>query len=138
MQDARVPMGRSYVLCPACSARINIFKSPQAGSVITNLTGLRFLGEGDGLMERFCEPGELWRVIDVVEPCPDKGRGRSCERDNRGRCPNQRLVVRLRQEKTVYKTCMYRKGCRIFDRGRRSAVGERGVPSDAGVVSADE
>jgi hypothetical protein len=138
VQDAKIPMGRSYVVCPTCTVRINIFKGPQAGSTITNLTGLRFLGEGDGLMERFCEPGELWRVIDVVHPCPDKGRGRSCERENKGRCPNQRLVVRLRHERTLYKTCMYRKGCRIFDKGKRSPVGERGISTGSTPVPTDE
>jgi DNA-directed RNA polymerase subunit RPC12/RpoP len=136
--DAKVPVGRSYIVCPRCSSRINIFKTPQAGSIITNLTGLRFLGEGDDLTERFCEPGEMWRVVDVVNPCPDKGRGRSCELENKGRCPNQRLVVRLRRDKTLYKTCLYRKGRRIFDKGKRSPVGERGFSSGSNPVPADE
>jgi hypothetical protein len=138
MSDVKIPMGRSYIICPACSVRINIFKSPQTGSIITNLTGLRFLGEGDGLMERFCEPGELWRVMEVVQPCPDKGRGRDCERENRGRCPNQRLVVRLRRERTLYKTCMYRRGRRIFDKGKRSPIGDRNLFSDAAPAPAEE
>jgi hypothetical protein len=136
--DAKVPVGRSYIVCPTCSARINIFKTPQAGSIITNLTGLRFLGEGDDFMERFCEPGELWRVVDIGHPCPDKGRGRSCEMENKGRCPNQRLVVRLRRDKTLYKTCLYRKGRRIFDKGKRSPVGQRGFSSGSNPVPADE
>jgi len=97
--------------------------------VVTNLTGLRFLGSGDDLLDRFCEPGEMWRVVEVLEPCPDKGKGRHCELENRGRCPNQRLVVRLRRDKTLYKTCLYRKGRRIFEKGERSPVGERGVSS---------
>jgi hypothetical protein len=127
--DARVPVGRSYIICPECAQRINIFKSVSVGAVVTNLLGLRFLGDGDGLLDRFCEPGEMWRVVDVVEPCPDKGKGRSCEMENRGRCPNQRLVVRLRRDRTLYKTCLYRKGRRIFDKGGRSPVGNRGISS---------
>ncbi len=127
--DGKVPIGRSYIVCPKCECRINIFKSFKVGSTVKNLTGLRFLGDSDDLSERFCEPGELWRVIDVVEPCPDKGKGRACEQENRGRCPNQRLVLRLSREKTVYKTCLYRKGRRIFDKGGRPPVGDRGVSS---------
>jgi len=127
--DAKVPVGRSYIICPECAARINIFKSVGVGAVVTNLTGLRFLGAGDDLLDRFCEPGEMWRVVEVLEPCPDKGKGRHCELENRGRCPNQRLVVRLRRDKTLYKTCLYRKGRRIFEKGERSPVGERGVSS---------
>ncbi len=125
--DAKVPVGRSYIICPECTARINIFKSVSAGAVVTNLTGLRFFGAGDGLLDRFCEPGEMWRVVEVVEPCPDKGKGRTCEIENKGRCPNQRLVVRLHRDKTLYKTCLYRRGRRIFDKGYRSPVGNRAI-----------
>jgi len=138
VSESKVPVGRSYIVCPKCSSRINIFKTVQAGAIITNLTGLRFMGEGDGLTERFCEPGELWRVVDVVQPCPDKGSGRSCEEENKGRCPNQRLVVRLRRDKMLYKTCLYRKGRRIFAKGKRSPVGDRGFSSGSCPVPVDE
>ncbi len=128
LRDERVPLGKSYILCPRCRSRINIFKGVKAGSVLTNLTGVRFSGSADELMERFCEPGEFWRVVKVLQPCPEKGKGRSCEMENKGRCPNQRLMVRLRFEKTVYKTCLYRKGRRIFGKGDTAPVG-RGVMS---------
>jgi hypothetical protein len=131
--DAMVPVGRSYIVCPGCGSRINIFKSLRIGAVVTNLTGLRFLGSDDGLLDKFCEPGEVWKVVEVVEPCPDRGRGRACEEENQGRCPNQRLVVRLRRDKTLYKTCLYRKGRRIFDKEKRSPVGDRGVSSGCDV-----
>ena len=129
LPDGKVPVGRSYVLCPTCNQRINIFKGVRIGSIIKNLIGLRFLGDNDDLNDRFCEPGELWRVVNIVEPCPDKGRNRACERENYGRCPNQRLVVRLRRDKTIYKTCLYRRGRRIFDKGGRSPVGNTGISS---------
>ena len=130
LPDEKVPVGRSYVVCPRCSSRINIFMSVRPGAVVTNLTGLRFLGNNEDLNDRFCDPGELWRVVEVVEPCPDKGKGRACEVENRGRCPNQRLVIRLRGDKTRYKTCLYRQGRRVFDKNRRAPVGNRGVSSD--------
>ena len=123
LPDQRIPLGRSYILCPGCNSRINIFKGVRTGGVLINLTGLRFSGCSDELMERFCEPGELWRVINVLQPCPDKGKGKPCELENMGRCPNQRLVVRLRSEKSLYKTCLYRKGRRIFDKSDDSPVG---------------
>ncbi|AFM24193.1 hypothetical protein [Desulfomonile tiedjei] len=122
-----MPVGRSYILCPTCNSRINIFKGVRIGSVIRNLVGLRFLADKDGLNDRFCEPGESWRVVNIVEPCPDRGKGRACESENHGRCPNQRLVVRLRRDNIVYKTCLYRRGVRIFDRESRTPVGNTGV-----------
>lgn len=125
LPDEKVPVGRSYVICPRCSSRINLFMSVRPGAVVTNLTGLRFLGDTQDLDDRFCDPGELWRVVEVVEPCPDKGKGRACEVENRGRCPNQRLVIRLRGGKTQYKTCLYRQARQIFDKNRRAPVGDR-------------
>ncbi len=129
LPDDKVPVGKSYIVCPRCNSRINIFMSVTPGAVVTNLSGLRFLGDNDDLNDRFCDPGELWRVVEVVEPCPDRGKGRACEVENRGRCPNQRLVIRLRGDKTRYKTCLYRQGRRIFDKNRRPPVGNRGVSS---------
>ena len=129
LPDDRVPIGRSYIVCPKCNSRINIFVSVAPGATLTNLAGLRFLGDNENLNERFCDQGELWRVVEVVEPCPDKGKGRACEAENRGRCPNQRLVIRLRGDKTRYKTCLYRQGRRIFAKNRRSPVGNSGVSS---------
>ena len=125
LPDEKVPVGRSYVICPRCSARINLFMSVRPGAVVTNLTGLRFLGDTEDLDDQFCDPGELWRVVEVVEPCPDKGKGRACEVENRGRCPNQRLVIRLRGGKKQYKTCLYRQARQIFDKNRRPPVGDR-------------
>jgi hypothetical protein len=91
------------------------------------------------LNERLAESGELWRVMDVVEPCPDKGKGRSCEGDNRGRCPNQRLVVRLSRDKKLYKTCLYRGGRRIFDKGYgRMPVGNCTLTSGSRSIERDE
>jgi DNA-directed RNA polymerase subunit RPC12/RpoP len=129
LPDEKVPVGRSYVVCPRCGSRINIFMSVRPGAVVTNLTGLRFLANNDDLEDRFCDPGELWRVLEVVEPCPDRGKGRACEKENRGRCPNQRLVIRLRGDKIRYKTCLYRQGRRIFDKNRRPPVGDRPLSS---------
>jgi len=74
-------------------------------------------------------------VIRVVEPCPDRGKGRACELENRGRCPNQRLVVRLSHNKTLYKTCLYRRGRKIFDKGWRPAVGSK--PTSSGCDYSD-
>jgi len=85
------------------------------------------MADGSGLMERYCEPGEQWRVIDVMHPCPERGKHRACELENKGRCPNQRLVLRLRREKVLYKSCLYRKGRKIFEKGGRIPVGVRGV-----------
>ncbi len=106
-----------------------MFKGVAVGSVITNVVNLRFLATSGVLEERFAEAGELWRVVNVIEPCPDKGKGRSCEAENRGRCPNQRLVVRLSRDTTIYKTCMYRRGRKIFDRGGRAPVGSCALTS---------
>ena len=122
------------MLCPNCHCRINIFKSVAIGSIVKNLTNLRFLGGEDNFNDRFCEAGEMWRVVDVVEPCPDKGKGRSCEAHNKGRCPNQRMVIRLSRDITLYKTCLYRNGRRIFDIGGRSPVGNCAVTSGSQTI----
>jgi predicted Zn finger-like uncharacterized protein len=127
--DQKIPVGRSYVVCPSCKVRINIFKGLGIGSVITNLVNLRFLASSGELEERFAEAGETWRVVNVIEPCPDKGKGRACELTNKGRCPNQRLVVRLSRDTTLYKTCLYRGGRRIFDKGGRAPVGSCALTS---------
>jgi hypothetical protein len=111
-----------------------MFKGVAVGSVITNVVNLRFLASCGVLEERFAEAGELWRVVNVIEPCPDKGKGRSCETENRGRCPNQRLVVRLSRDTTIYKTCMYRRGRKIFDRGGRAPVGSCALTSGSMTV----
>ena len=124
-----VPVGRSYVVCPNCSTRITIFKGVKVGATVRNVVGIRFSGGFDELSDRYCEPGELWRVVEIIEPCPDKGQGKSCEMDNEGRCPNQRMVLRLRGEKALYKTCLYRKRRKIFDRGGHAPVGERSPSS---------
>lgn len=129
LADNRIPIGRSYIVCPRCVARINIFKGVCAGSIITNLVNLRFLGSGGNLEERFAEVGDLWRVVDVIEPCPDKGKGRACEAENKGRCPNQRLIVRLSRDTVIYKTCLYRGGRKIFERGGRAPVGSCALTS---------
>jgi hypothetical protein len=129
LTNIRIPVGRSYVICPKCNSRINLFKSVAVGSIVRNLMNLRFLGGDNKFNDRFCEAGEMWRVVDVVEPCPDKGKGRSCEAQNRGRCPNQRMVVRLSRDSTLYKTCLYRNGRRIFDLGGRNPVGNCAVTS---------
>ena len=128
--DKRIPTGRSYFLCPQCEARINIFKSLPVGCQVVNLAGLRFFRHSDEFHEEHCEPGELWRVVDVVEPCPDKGKNRSCELENRGRCPNQRLILRLSRDRTLYRSCMYRNGRKIFERTTRSPVGAQIPISD--------
>jgi hypothetical protein len=104
--------------------------------VLRNLAGLRFSGSADELMERFCEPGEFWRVVKVLQPCPEKGKGRACELENKGRCPNQRLMVRLRFEKTVYKTCLYRRGRRIFEKGDTAPVGRQALSTGVGLPEA--
>lgn len=102
---------------------MNIFKGPPTGATLQNLVGVRFLGEAGDLVDRFCEPGEQWRVVNVVEPCPDRGTGKACELENHGRCPNQRLYVKLPNEHAVYRTCLYRKGRRLFDKDYRLPVG---------------
>ncbi len=130
LSDDKIPLGKSYILCPSCNSRITIFKGVRAGSVLMNLTGLRFSGSAKELLERFCERGELWRVINVVQPCPEKGKGKPCEIENMGRCPNQRLIVRLRSEKDLYKTCLYRRGRRIFEKSDDAPVGRVPISSD--------
>jgi len=137
--DDKIPIGKSYLLCPECQSRINIFKGFPVGALIENLTGVRFFAEDEGLSDSHCEPRELWRVVDVIQPCPDKGKDRSCERDNRGRCPNQRLILRLHKDKnrSLFKTCLYRKGRRIFDKAGRTPVGKT-HPSTGVEVDEDE
>ncbi len=123
--SSRLPYGRSYTQCPGCGIRLNIFKGFRVGQLIRNLAGIRFLrSDGNiGLDEEYCDPGENWRVEAIVEPCPDKGKARSCEMDNFGRCPNQRMVVRLSGDKRLHKTCMYRGGRKIFAVEDRMPVG---------------
>jgi hypothetical protein len=125
LPDEKIPIGRSYTQCPKCEARINIFKGFPVGALVQNQAGLRFLRGEDELYEEYCEPGELWRVVEVIQPCPDKGTGRACELENKGRCPNQRLILRLTRDKILYKTCLYRKGRRIFDKAGRTPVGKQ-------------
>jgi hypothetical protein len=124
--DDKIPIGKSYLLCPECKSRINIFKGFPIGALVENLTGVRFFAEAEGLSDRHCEPRELWRVVDVIQPCPDMGKGRTCERENRGRCPNQRIILRLHKDRntSLFKTCLYRKGRRIFDKAGRTPVGK--------------
>lgn len=123
ISDWEIPVGRSYFICPTCESRINIFKGLRPGALVVNVVGLRFLREGDELNEQYCEPGELWRVVKVTQPCPDKGHSLDCELENRGRCPNQRLLMRLDRDNTLYRTCLYRKGRKIFDKSARIPVG---------------
>jgi len=136
MPDQEIPVGRSFMVCPQCQARINIFKGFPVGAIVQNLSGLRFMRNDGELCEHYCEPGELWRVVDVISPCPDKGRGRSCEAENSGRCPNQRIILRLRRDKILYKTCLYRKGRRIFDSAKRTAVGQQ--PTSSSIFPEDD
>lgn len=131
LTDTRVPIGRSYLLCPSCGARVSIFKGVIAGATVQNLLGVRFIDDSQDLHDRFCEPGEQWRVVQVVQPCPEKGKGRPCELENLGRCPNQRLYVRLPRETVIYRTCLYRKGRQIFGRDYRLPVG-RSTPVTTG------
>lgn len=121
--ERKIPIGRSYFLCPKCDSRINIFKGLRPGTLVTNLVGVRFFRDGDEFHEEYCEPGELWRVEQVTQPCPDKGDDKACELNNKGRCPNQRLLVRLERNKMIYRTCLYRNGRRIFDKTSRVPVG---------------
>jgi hypothetical protein len=123
--DSKIPIGRSFFLCPHCHARINIFKGLKPGTLVTNLVGVRFLREGEEFHEEHCDPGELWRVVQVTQPCPDRGDDKECETKNRGRCPNQRLILRLDRDKMLYRTCLYRNGRRIFDKTSRVPVGSR-------------
>jgi DNA-directed RNA polymerase subunit RPC12/RpoP len=125
LPDGKVPIGRSYILCPRCDGRITIYRGLKVGNTVKNLIGVRFLRDDDQMIDEFCEPGELWKVVEVLEPCPEKGTGRACERENFGRCPNQRVVVRLRGDTSLYRTCLYRKGRKIFDRGGHAPVGNR-------------
>ncbi|MDQ7785854.1 MAG: hypothetical protein RDU20_23435 [Desulfomonilaceae bacterium] len=117
--EGKVPIGRSFLLCPRCGSRVNVFKGAQAGAALLNLVGMRFLGDREHLEDRFCEPGEQWRVVSVAEPCPDRGKGKACEIENEGRCPNQRMYIRLPTEHSIYRTCLYRKGRKLFDKDCR-------------------
>lgn len=120
----RVPVGRSFAMCSRCGARVNIFAEPSPGSVMCNLAGVRFIHQTNCLNDVFCEPGELWKVIQVVRPCPDKGKGKACELENRGKCPNQRLLVKpMSLDRTYYRTCLYRKGRKIFEKHVKVPVG---------------
>ncbi len=121
--DQKIPLGRSYILCPSCEQRINIFKGLAEGATVENTVGLRFLRYDEDFHEEFCGPGEMWRVVQAITPCPDKGLHKSCELDNRGRCPNQRLILRLLRDRSLYKSCLYRKGRRIFAKPARTSVG---------------
>lgn len=123
LTDAKVPTGRSYFICGKCKSRINVFKGFQQGSQVTNTVGLRFMRNGEGFHQEYCEPGGLWRVEKVRQPCPYKGEDKSCEEENRGRCPNQLLVLRLERDSALYGTCMYRNGRKIFDKTYRSPLG---------------
>ncbi len=78
---------------------------------------------GDAFDDKYCEPGELWRVVEVVEPCPDRGQDKACEIENHGRCPNQRLLLRLSGDRILHKTCLYRKGKKVFELETRMPVG---------------
>jgi hypothetical protein len=42
------------------------------------------------------------------------------------------MVLRLRGEKSLYKTCLYRKRRKIFDKGGHAPVGER--PPSSGLM----
>lgn len=128
--EEKVPVGRSYFVCPKCEARINIFKGLQEGSLVINLVGVRFFDEGDEFSEVYCEPGEFWTVMKVTQPCPDRGDDKSCELNNKGRCPNQRLLMRLERNKKLYKTCLYRNGRKVFDKTGRSPVGAKPLTDD--------
>jgi hypothetical protein len=130
LQDGKVPIGRSYFLCPHCHTRINVFKGLQPGSLVVNLVGVRFFREGDDFHEEYCEPGELWRVVKVTQPCPDRGEDKECEAKNKGRCPNQRLILRLDRDRMIYRTCLYRNGRRIFDKTSRVPVGSKPLMED--------
>ncbi|MDQ7785839.1 MAG: hypothetical protein RDU20_23360 [Desulfomonilaceae bacterium] len=130
VRDDKVPIGRSYFLCPGCNRRVNVFKGLQEGSVVKNLVGFRFFRDGEGFNEAYAEPGELWHVVKVTQPCPDKGDDRACERENKGRCPNQRLLMRLDRDDSFYRTCLYRNGRKLFDRSDRTQVGAQGLLGD--------
>jgi DNA-directed RNA polymerase subunit RPC12/RpoP len=128
--DEKVPIGRSYFICPACDHRVNVFKGLKEGSMVKNLVGVRFFREDEGFHEEYCEPGELWHVVKVTQPCPDKGDDRECERNNKGRCPNQRLLMRLDRDNSFYRTCLYRNGRKLFDKTDRTLVGAQGLLSE--------
>jgi len=131
LPDRKIPIGRSYFLCPNCDARINLFIGLRPGTLITNLVGVRFFRETDEFYEEYCEPGELWRVVKVTQPCPDQGEDKACEVNNKGRCPNQRLIVRLERNGQLYRTCLYRNGRRLFDKTGRVPVGVIPAPTPA-------
>jgi hypothetical protein len=80
------------------------------------------MDEGE-LFDEYCDPGELWRVIEVSEPCPHKDGQLECETQNRGHCPNQRLVLRLERTGKLYTSCLYRHGRKVFDATSRTPVG---------------
>jgi hypothetical protein len=115
---------------------LNIFKGFRVGQLIRNLAGIRFLKSEceSGLDEEYCEPGENWRVVSIIEPCPDKGKNRTCELENNGRCPNQRMVVRISGDNRMHKTCLYRRGRRIFAPEDRMPVGNVGLSSASQLI----
>lgn len=130
IDDEKIPIGRSYFICPECQSRVNVFKGLQEGSVVKNVVGLRFFRDEGTFHEEYCAPGELWHVVKVTQPCPDKGDDRECELRNNGRCPNQRLIMRLDRDNVLYRTCLYRNGRKVFDRTDRTLVGAQGLISD--------
>ena len=130
IDDEKIPVGRSYFICPSCGDRVNVFKGLQVGAVVKNVVGLRFFRDGGTFHEEYCPPGELWHVVKVTQPCPEKGEDRECERTNRGRCPNQRLIMRLDRDNVLYRTCLYRNGRKVFDRTDRTLVGAHGLTED--------
>jgi hypothetical protein len=107
-----------------------VFKGFQEGALVKNLVGVRFFREEEMFHEEYCPPGELWHVVRVTQPCPDRGEDKECEVKNRGRCPNQRLVLRLDRDNVLYKTCLYRNGRKIFDKSDRTMVGAHGLRPD--------
>ncbi|MFH0822850.1 MAG: hypothetical protein V2B18_08860 [Pseudomonadota bacterium] len=122
--DQKVPVGRSYIVCPKCDSRINIFKGLPVGTIVRNILGVRFFKDAGDFHDEFCEPGELWRIEEIIQPCPDREKGKSCEAENKGRCPNQKLVLRRLRDGTVHTSCLYRKGRRVFDKSDRAPVGD--------------
>lgn len=121
--DGKVPVGRSYFICPTCGHRVNVFKGLVPGAVVQNLVGVRFLKGTDQFNEEYCEPGRLWRVVEVGTDCPHKLEDKHCERKHGSPCRNQRLVMKPERGKGLYTTCLYRNGRRIFDRASRTPVG---------------
>ncbi len=127
--DAKIPLGRSYFICPPCGSRINVYKGCSPGMSLENLAGVRFFRGEESFLEEFRDRGHEWRVVEAIRPCPIKGTQKKCELENKGRCPNERLVLRLRHDRMLYKSCLYREGRRIFDVWDRPAVGKQPTTS---------